>query len=173
MTIVRIALSIFLGWLAFRHAAMWGRMFMNLFGMKSPSEVSRAYLNPVSRLVLFYGVQLLLLIAIWLVFPFGHWGLLVIFISNYAHKSGMRCALLRAFLQQLLRRLEEGTPYEIAWDETVQMIEAMTGVQNINVAQHRSNPTGLFLYVARTPSYREEGRDMCVRWGAYVQARGN
>ncbi len=164
MNILRVALSVFLAWVAYRHATMWGRMFMNLEGMKSPIEVSPAYLNPLSRLILFPGVQLALLAATWAVFPYGHWGLVAALISWWGHKSGMRCELLRSFVRQLLMHLEEGVPLDEAWPAANQTITALTGMQNINVDQHAGDPRALVSYVVRTTRSRGEAQDIASRW---------
>jgi hypothetical protein len=172
MLIARLILSAFLAWLAYRHASMCGRMFMNLRGLKSPIYVSPAYSsrNPLIRL-LFPVVQIGLQVATWVVFPFGHWGLLAIMTSLYAYKSGMRCELLRAFVEQVLLHLEEREPLDVAWQRAARTITTVTRLRSINVERHKAHPTALVHYVARTTTSRQEASEILSRWSNWLESQ--
>ena len=143
---------------------MSGRFFFSYFGMHSTAEVSAAYQNSVSRLILFPGVQVTLLVLVWLVMPYGHWGLLAAITSFYSHKSAMRCELLKAFLSEVLLHLDDGETLEEAWSNAKQTISAITRISELNVDMHASDPTALVTYVVQTTSSRVEAAEIRQRW---------
>lgn len=160
----RILLAVALTFVVYKHALLWGRFFMNLHGMKSPAYVSPAYLHPGTRFASFPLFSVIVLVAIWLVWPYGHWGLAAILVAAYGSKSGSRRELVRHFVRQLLSQLENDLPFEEAWLKAEQTIIALTGVRNLHMRLYLLAPASLFRYAARTTRSRHEAKEIADRW---------
>jgi hypothetical protein len=165
---IRILAAFGLAIIAYRHASLWGRFFMNLHGMKSPAEVSPAYYRPATRFASFYVPQLVLIVAIWLLWPYGQWGLTTVLVSAWGFKVGMRCELLRAFVRQLLLQMERGTTLECAWPAAETTIKAVTGIRNPNFNRHAAAPAALVRYVVSTARSKNEASEIMERWSRLV-----
>lgn len=172
MDVIRTFLAIGLTFVAYKHSFLWGRFFMNLHGIKSPAEVSMAYLRPATRFAVFTLPIFFLLVIIWLLWPYGHWGLLAIVTSAWGFKAGMRCELLRSFVQLLLLRLDDGLPFEAAWLEAESTISAISGIRDLSINRHAVNPGALVHYVARTTRSRSEAQEIAGRWLQWLESQG-
>jgi len=168
LMVIRMAAAIGLVFVACKHAEIWGRFFMFSHRLQSLLEVSAVYLRPQSRFVFFHLLHVTLLFAVWLLWPYGHWGLLAIPASVWAFTAGMRSALLCYFVRMLLHGLEEGLSVQEAWVDTKAAIGMLRGLGNPNFDRHAADPSALVRYVA---AISPDASEIESRWTAAVEAR--
>lgn len=155
---------------AYRHAALWGRFFFNLYGLRAQALVSYGYLRLNHRLIVCHLLHAVLLVGIWLTWPIGHWGILALLVSAAAYRGGMRRAMLRSFVRQLLMHLKDGVPFEEAWQNANSTIKALTRIRNLNVDRYLADPKALIHYVAAKTS-GSEGSEIEESWMQWVHAQ--
>lgn len=173
MNTIRILSSLVLIFIAYKHALLWGRFFMNLHGMKSPVEVSMAYLRPNSRFIFFFLPQASTLAAIWALWPYGHWGLTAIIFSAWLFKAGMRCELLRTFVRMFLHNLDSGLQLEEAWIKAESTVRAISNIRFPNINRHATDPGALIQYVVATTRNSHEASEIGERWIKWVKTQSN
>jgi len=168
LMVIRMAAAIGLVFVAYKHAEVWGRFFMFSHGLQSWLGVSAGYLRPQTRFVVFHLLHVTLLFAVWLLWPYGHWGLLAIPASVWAFTAGMHCALLCYFVRMLLHGLDEGLSLQEAWVETEAAIRMLTGLPIPNINRHAADPSALVRYVA---AISPDASEIESRWAAAGEAR--
>jgi len=173
MAVTRILLAAVLTMIVYKHALLWGRFYMNLYGLRAPALVSLGYLKPVYRAAFFHLSQVVLLISVWLLWPFGNWGLAALLATVWGFKAGMRCEMLRAFVRQLLLRLDDGLPLREAWSGAETTIVALTGIRHLSVKRYAGSPTALIQYVVMTTRSSGEAREITDRWFRWANALSN
>ncbi len=166
--VIRMATAVGLVFVAYKHAEVWGRFFMFSHGLQSWLGVSAGYLRPQTRFVVFHLLHVTLLFAVWLLWPYGHWGLLAIPASVWAFTAGMHCALLCYFVRMLLHGLDEGLSLQEAWVETEAAIRMLTGLPIPNINRHAADPSALVRYVA---AISPDASEIESRWAAAGEAR--
>ncbi|TVQ55236.1 MAG: hypothetical protein EA377_03825 [Phycisphaerales bacterium] len=119
-----LAIMIASGWIA----SYAGYFYVALYGFESMPECSLAYLNPVSRLLGYYGLPLVLtVIAAWMM---PHWSLsvFVVLYVLYKHKSGSRLMVLDSVDRMTEHFMEsEGLSREDAFVKADRLIATLLG----------------------------------------------